>query len=86
MQEKFMKDFMKGVEKAGFVFPEPKSLEQGCATSILAAIGTEIEGSNGGFLDDCVVVEGVLEYARGEENAERLWRLSEELVGEKFEL
>jgi hypothetical protein len=39
----------------------------------------------GGFLNDCVVEEGVVEYARSEENAERLWGLSEELVGEKFE-
>jgi NAD(P)-dependent dehydrogenase (short-subunit alcohol dehydrogenase family) len=84
-QEKFMADFMEEIAKTGFVFPEPKSLEQGCATSIVVAISTEIEGNKGGFLNDCVVEEGVVEYARGEENAERLWGLSEELVGEKFE-
>jgi NAD(P)-dependent dehydrogenase (short-subunit alcohol dehydrogenase family) len=84
-QEKFMADFMEEIAKTGFVFPEPKSLEQGCATSIVAAISTEIEGNEGGFLNDCVVEEGVVEYARSGENAERLWGLSEELVGEKFE-
>jgi hypothetical protein len=84
-QEKFMADFMEEIDETGLVLPEPKSLKQGCATSIVAAISTEIEGDNGGFLNDCVVEEGVVEYARSEENAEILWRLSEELVGEKFE-
>jgi NAD(P)-dependent dehydrogenase (short-subunit alcohol dehydrogenase family) len=85
-QEEFMRDFMEEIGKTGFVFPEVKGLEQGCATSIVAAISEEIQGRNGGFLDDCVVVEGVVEYASSEENAEKLWRLSEELVGEKFEM
>ena len=86
-QEKFMAEFMEEIAETGFIFLKPKSLEQGCATSIVAAISTEIEG-NGGFLilNDCVVEAGVVEYARSEENAEMLWRLSEELVGEKFDL
>ena len=41
---------------------------------------------SGAFLVDCQIKkDGIKAHALGDENAERLWKLSEELVGEKFE-
>jgi len=39
----------------------------------------------GAYLDDCQVVD-LVEHAKDKENADRLWALGEELVGEKFNL
>lgn len=119
---------------------EPKSLQQGCATSLVAALDPSIEGmrsslhssfpisilffliltfhcfllsqpqphpqshpslfyfflfsplayslieSSGSFLRDCrLMTSPVKPWAQGKENADRLWKLSEELVGGKFQ-
>lgn len=69
-----------------------KSVEQGAATSTWAATSPELEGRGGIYLEDCQVAEpatpgsggGVEGYAVDPEAAERLWSLSEELVGERF--
>ena len=58
-----------------------KTVGQGAATHIVAGFG-ECEGS-GGYLDDCKVrEENCAQHAK--EGMERLWTLSEELVGETF--
>lgn len=45
------------------------------------------EGSTGAYLNDCVVPrEPLKEHAAGLDKAEKLWKLSEELVGENFEI
>jgi hypothetical protein len=58
-----------------------KTLEQG------AGFGPSIEGRSGGKKNfDCNVDdEQVKDYAVDKGNAERLWKLSEELAGEKFD-
>lgn len=69
-----------------------KSLEQGAATSTWAATSPDLEGLGGIYLEDCQVAEpatpgssnGVEAYALDAAAAERLWSLSEELVGERF--
>ncbi|KAK3400078.1 hypothetical protein B0T20DRAFT_176121 [Sordaria brevicollis] len=69
-----------------------KTLQQGCATTLRAALdpALEKEGGDGGvFLSDCQFTkdpEIVAPWALDEGDAERLWALSEELVGEKFEV
>jgi NAD(P)-dependent dehydrogenase (short-subunit alcohol dehydrogenase family) len=72
-----------------------KSVEQGAATSTFAATAPELEGRGGLYLEDCHVaaindapdaLEGVKSYALDPENAERLWQLSERLVGTTFDL
>jgi hypothetical protein len=40
-------------------------------------------GVSGAFLDDCNPTKA-LDYASSPENAEKLWALSEEIVGQKF--
>jgi NAD(P)-dependent dehydrogenase (short-subunit alcohol dehydrogenase family) len=63
-----------------------KTQSQGSATTLVAALDPAIEERSGAYLVDCKVdhEDPWAEYAKGQENAERLWGLSEELVGEKF--
>jgi hypothetical protein len=39
---------------------------------------------NGAFLIDCHVNDDIIGYAKEPESAQRLWALSEKLVGESF--
>lgn len=41
---------------------------------------------NGGYLEDCNVVRALKPWAADPEAAARLWTMSEEMVGEKFDL
>jgi len=69
-----------------------KSIPQGAATSVWAAIADEIAGTGGVYCEDCHVAEvddisskaGVRSYALDKESADRLWAISEEMVGESF--
>src|SRR5262245_45584796 len=72
-----------------------KSVEAGAATSVFAATAPELEGRGGLYLEDCHVaavndapdaLDGVKSYALDLQNAERLWKVSEHLVGERFAL
>jgi len=72
-----------------------KSVESGAATSVFAATAPELEGRGGLYLEDCHVaavndapdaLDGVKSYALDQANAERLWEISERLVGERFPL
>ncbi|KAL2043696.1 hypothetical protein ABVK25_012524 [Lepraria finkii] len=63
-----------------------KTVEEGSATTVAAAFDPDIKGSNGSYLVHCnIAPEEAAEYALDEGAAERLWKLSEEIVGEKFE-
>ncbi len=69
-----------------------KSIPQGAATTCWVATAQELEGNGGLYAEDCAVAEqsdsdptrGVRSYALDKEAAERLWAVSEELVGAKF--
>jgi NAD(P)-dependent dehydrogenase (short-subunit alcohol dehydrogenase family) len=72
-----------------------KSVEAGAATSVFAATAPELEGRGGLYLEDCHIaaindapdaLHGVKSYAVDAQNAERLWGVSEQLVGEAFSL
>jgi NAD(P)-dependent dehydrogenase (short-subunit alcohol dehydrogenase family) len=67
-----------------------KTPEQGASTSVWAALGAELEGLGGLYLEDCQQAlpwsnespwQGVLPYALDREAAERLWALSAQTVG-----
>ncbi|KAK1776052.1 short-chain dehydrogenase [Copromyces sp. CBS 386.78] len=66
-----------------------KTLQQGCATTLRAALDPELEKeADGVFLKDCQFTkdpEIVAPWALDEGDAERLWGLCEGLVREKFE-
>ena len=72
-----------------------KSIEAGAATSVFAATAPELEGRGGLYLEDCHVaaindapdaLDGVKSYAMDAGNAQRLWDVSEKLVGQRFAL
>ncbi|EJD43239.1 retinol dehydrogenase [Auricularia subglabra TFB-10046 SS5] len=60
----------------------PKTLAQGCSTTLVAALDPSIP--NGAYLFDCRVAEPKKE-GLDTERAEKLWVLSEKLVGQKFD-
>lgn len=70
-----------------------KSVPQGAATSVWAATATELAGRGGIYLEDCQVATaaeaggngGVEAYAVDSATAERLWYLSEQLLGQEFQ-
>ncbi|GFF94063.1 short-chain dehydrogenase [Aspergillus lentulus] len=70
-------------ESKNLELPKEKNMEQGCATTLAAALDPALDNQSGSFLSDCNP-EKVLNYARDASNAEKLWTMSEEIVGEKF--
>lgn len=76
--------------QAGF-----KTVPQGAATSVWAATSPDLEGRGGLYCEDCHVAGpgaggirdgGHAPWALDPDAAERLWALSEELVGQRFEI
>ena len=71
-----------------------KSIPEGAATQLFAATAPELEGKGGLYLEDaqisgttpCPGGIGCSEYALDPAAAERLWTLSEETLGERFEI
>jgi NAD(P)-dependent dehydrogenase (short-subunit alcohol dehydrogenase family) len=76
-----------------------KTHSQGSATTLVAALDSGIAERSGEYLSDCQIdhekVDSALaaergtikeEYALDRKNAEKLWELSERLVGEKFDV
>jgi NAD(P)-dependent dehydrogenase (short-subunit alcohol dehydrogenase family) len=74
-----------------------KTIPQGAATSVWAGVVAPAEMIGGKYCEDCHVAhlvpdnvpintisEGVLGYALDANNAEALWKKSEEMVGESF--
>ena len=62
--------------------PPRKSLEQGAATTVWAATDAGLDDQGGTYLADCQVTDQHAPWARDRESAQRLWTLSENLVGE----
>jgi NAD(P)-dependent dehydrogenase (short-subunit alcohol dehydrogenase family) len=71
-----------------------KTVASGAATSVWAATAPELEGRSGLYLEDCHIAEPAAEGADGgyhpwaldPEAAERLWSVSEDLVGQKIDI
>jgi NAD(P)-dependent dehydrogenase (short-subunit alcohol dehydrogenase family) len=72
--------------------PYRKSPEQGAATTVYAAVGTELEGKGAIYLENCMVCgplkeragildPGYAKHAFDEEKEERLWKESLKMVG-----
>ncbi|KAH7177072.1 short-chain dehydrogenase [Dactylonectria macrodidyma] len=65
-----------------------KTLDQGAATHVFSSFDTSIAGNNGAYLTDCHVAdpyqEEVYSWATSKVDADRLWTLSEKLVGQEF--
>jgi NAD(P)-dependent dehydrogenase (short-subunit alcohol dehydrogenase family) len=78
------------MDEAGKVRDGFKTPQQGASTSVWAAVGEELEGIGGLYLENCGQAPafdkanpfvGVMDHALDPEAAERLWALSAETVG-----
>lgn len=63
--------------------PQFKTIEQGAATSVFAAVSPSLEGIGGRYLENVEFAEPAA-WATETDAAERLWAMSESLVGESF--
>lgn len=72
-----------------------KTIPSGAATQVLAATAPELAGKGGAYLADCQICEVndeaeswsvVRSYAVDPEAADRLWQVSEKMIGESFDL
>lgn len=61
-----------------------KTIPQGAATSVWAATAPELEGRGGGYLADCTEATKPKPWALDPAAAQRLWAMSEQMVGETF--
>jgi NAD(P)-dependent dehydrogenase (short-subunit alcohol dehydrogenase family) len=70
-----------------------KNIEQGAATQVYAATAPELEGKGGLYLSDCQIMKvndeiagqhALRSFAVDSKLAEKLWTISEEMVGEQF--
>ncbi|PGG99979.1 hypothetical protein AJ79_08341 [Helicocarpus griseus UAMH5409] len=62
-----------------------KTLESASSTILAAALDHDLEPESGKFLRNCAVYD-VMPYALDPDAAERLWTLSEKLIGEEFKV
>jgi len=64
-----------------------KTHSQGSATTVVASLDPNIGDRSGAYLYDCKADHDgiVMPYAMDKENADKLWELSETLVGVKFD-
>ncbi|KAG5753982.1 hypothetical protein H9Q70_003378 [Fusarium xylarioides] len=84
----FIKSHRARGNSEGWTAIPPVPVEVGAATHAFAAFDPNIKASNGSYLLEARVadpfVDTVKAWARDAVEAEKLWRLSEELVGQKF--
>ncbi|KAH7026788.1 hypothetical protein B0J12DRAFT_704891 [Macrophomina phaseolina] len=66
-----------------FKASNPKTVEQGGSTTLVAALDPLLNEIKGAYLSDCQIEEAE-PYAVDPEKAEKLWKLSEELVKQTF--
>jgi NAD(P)-dependent dehydrogenase (short-subunit alcohol dehydrogenase family) len=94
--QKHVQDMMDDALKDGQFSKFFKSIDQGCATTVWAAVARELEGKGGLYLEDCAVAEkagedldeagdgrvepGYAKWAYDPESEEKLWKLSLGLV------
>lgn len=69
-----------------FVVGQPKTPEQGVATTLVASLDPTIVDHSGSYMADCRTEEVENDYAQDPKMVEALWKVSEDLVGEKFEI
>jgi len=66
-----------------FAMMPMKTPSQGISTALVAALDPKLSGSSGVYLDNCQPAE-VSDFAKDEKIAEKLWKLTEELVKQSF--
>ncbi|KAJ6584405.1 hypothetical protein B0H19DRAFT_1249380 [Mycena capillaripes] len=62
-----------------------KTLAQGAATTVAAAFDPGLNDKPGAYLSDCVVTnEALASHSSDPSNADKLWTLTEKIIGEAF--
>jgi NAD(P)-dependent dehydrogenase (short-subunit alcohol dehydrogenase family) len=101
MPEGAIEAFVQQIQQQRAALGEPpfefKSIPQGAATSVWAAVVAPADEVGGRYCEDChvgkvlsadqevsAISEGVRAYALDPENAKALWKKSEQMVGETF--
>ncbi|KAK7956280.1 retinol dehydrogenase 13 [Apiospora aurea] len=78
-----------GVSIADYLAQSPlKTLQQGCSTTLVAALDPDLVNRKGYYLEDCTLTTDPAlskTWATDPDLAEECWRKAEELVGETFE-
>ncbi|KAJ7626596.1 NAD-P-binding protein [Mycena polygramma] len=88
-------DIIPEVQKIGLLGPDGqpstekypwKTIPEGAATTMVAAFDPALDDKPGSYLSDCVVANEVIApHSSDPANSERLWSLSEKIIGETFE-
>ncbi|KAJ7511585.1 hypothetical protein B0H11DRAFT_2370431 [Mycena galericulata] len=64
---------------------EWKTIPQGAATTVAAAFDPRLNDNPGAYLDNCAVAtESVSPHSSDPANAEKLWTITEKIIGETF--
>lgn len=64
---------------------QPVSVDQGAANYMIAGFDPAIKNQTGAYLATCKVdPDGVADHAKDPQEAERLWKISEDCVGQTF--
>jgi len=92
LSEEDMAVLIKRIEKNAGESVAFKNVQAGAATTCYAATAPEIAARGGVYCEDCHVADvndddptgSVKSYAVDPDNADKLWALSEEMVGERF--
>ena len=71
-------------ENPDFVVPERKKLQEGCSTQLRAALDPELKAESGSYLDDCQVKKVTVQEGH-DAFLDKVWEVSERLLGEKFQ-
>ncbi|KAJ6502714.1 NAD-P-binding protein [Mycena vitilis] len=62
-----------------------KTIPQGAATTVVAAFDPRLNDKSGSYLEDCVEANGKRAVFNSDPvSAEKLWKVTEEIVGEEF--
>lgn len=70
-----------GADDAQF---DMKNIDEGTATHVVAAFDPRLDAFNGAYLEDGNISDNLRATAKNPEDVERLWKLSEQLVGQTF--
>jgi NAD(P)-dependent dehydrogenase (short-subunit alcohol dehydrogenase family) len=88
-QEDFVKRDVVALRNTGMEFvndwPEQKSMSEGTATTLRAALDPELTAEDPTYMVNCNG-RSTYSYAQDAEIARKLWTLSEKLVGQEFDL
>ncbi|KAK7997262.1 hypothetical protein PG989_005302 [Apiospora arundinis] len=78
-----------GLSIADYLQQSPfKTLQQGCSTTLVAALDPDLVNREGYYLEDCTLTTGpalAKPWATDPELAEKCWKKTEGLVGETFD-